>query len=60
MHRTLRPALPSWEEVIYAFMLRNAPKLATFFSLPNNGVVEIGRIVEIQASATRPIRDQAL
>ena len=47
VHRTLGPAMPHWQEAIYAFMLRNAATVAGFFRLPRNGVVEIGRIVEI-------------
>jgi KUP system potassium uptake protein len=47
IHRALGPALPLWQENIYAFMLRNAATMAGFFSLPRDGVVEIGRIIEI-------------
>jgi K+ transporter len=34
VHRTLGPALPLWQEKLYAFMLRNAATVAGFFSLP--------------------------
>ena len=47
IHRALGPAMPHWQEAIYAFMLRNAATVAGFFRLPHDGVVEIGRIVEI-------------
>jgi KUP system potassium uptake protein len=47
VHRTLGPAMSRWQEAIYAFMLRNAATVAGFFRLPRDGVVEIGRIVEI-------------
>jgi KUP system potassium uptake protein len=47
IHRALGPAMPRWQEAIYAFMLRNAATVAGFFRLPHDGVVEIGRIVEI-------------
>jgi KUP system potassium uptake protein len=47
IHRALGPALPLWQERIYAFMLRNAVTVAGFFRLPRDGVVEIGRIIEI-------------
>jgi KUP system potassium uptake protein len=47
VHRTLGRAMPLWQEEIYAFMLRNSATMAGFFSLPRDGVVEIGRIIEI-------------
>jgi KUP system potassium uptake protein len=47
VHRTLGPAMPRWQEEIYGFMVRNAATVAGFLSLPRDGVVEIGRIVEI-------------
>jgi KUP system potassium uptake protein len=47
IHRTTGPAMPLWQEVIYAFMLRNATTVAGFFRLPRDAVVEIGRLVEI-------------
>jgi KUP system potassium uptake protein len=47
IHRAEGPAMPAWQEVIFAFMMRNAATVAGFFSLPRSGVVEIGRLVEI-------------
>ena len=47
VHRTDGPAMPCWQEVIFGFMVRNAATVPGFFSLPRDGVVEIGRIVEI-------------
>ncbi len=47
VHRRVGPAMPRWQEAIYAFMVRNAGTVAGLFSLPRDGVVEIGRIVEI-------------
>ena len=39
--------MPMWQEMIFSFMIRNAATVAGVFSLPREGVVEIGRIVEI-------------
>ena len=47
IHRAVGTAMPLWQEMIYAFMVRNAVTVAGFFSLPRDGVVEIGRIIEI-------------
>ncbi len=47
VHRTLGGGMPFWQEAIFAFMMRNAATVAGFFSLPSDGVVEIGRIVEV-------------
>jgi KUP system potassium uptake protein len=47
VHRALKPAMPHWQEALYAFMLRNGVTVAGFFSLPDDGVVEIGRIIEL-------------
>jgi KUP system potassium uptake protein len=47
LHRTDGRGLPLWREVIFAFMLRNAAHPAEFFRLPREGVVEIGRQIEI-------------
>ncbi len=47
VHRPVGPAMPRWQEALYAFMDRNAATAAGFFSLPRDDVVEIGRIVEI-------------
>jgi KUP system potassium uptake protein len=47
IHRAVGGAMPLWQEYIYAFMVRNAATVAGFLSLPRDGVVEIGRIIEI-------------
>jgi KUP system potassium uptake protein len=47
VHRARGPAMPLWQEHIYAFMIRNAANVPGFFFLPRHGVVEIGRLVEI-------------
>jgi KUP system potassium uptake protein len=47
VHRARGPAMPLWQEHIYAFMIRNAANVPGFFFLPRKGVVEIGRLVEI-------------
>jgi KUP system potassium uptake protein len=47
IHRAVGPAMPLWQEMIYAFMLRNATTVSGFFNLPRDRVVEIGRLVEI-------------
>jgi KUP system potassium uptake protein len=45
--RTDGPGMPRWREAIYAFLLRNSAQAASFFRLPGQEVVEIGRQVEI-------------
>jgi KUP system potassium uptake protein len=47
LHRLDGHGLPLWLERIFAFMLRNSAQTASFFNLPKDGVVEIGRQVEI-------------
>jgi len=47
LHRTDGKGLPLWREAIFAFMLRNSTQSASYFNLPREGVVEIGRQVEI-------------
>jgi KUP system potassium uptake protein len=47
IHRAIGHAMPLWQEMIFAFMVRNAATVAGFLSLPRDGVVEIGRIIEI-------------
>ena len=47
LHRTDGKGLPLWVEAIFAFMLRNSAHSPDFFRLPREGVVEIGRQVEI-------------
>ena len=50
-HETVRHkitgGLPQWQEKIFAFMMRNSAHVTDFCALPNEGVVEIGRVVEI-------------
>ncbi len=47
LHRTDGKGLPLWREALFAFMMRNSSQAAGFFSLPREGVVEIGRQIEI-------------
>ncbi len=47
IHRAAGPAMPLWQQVIFAFLLRNAATVSGFFRLPREKVVEIGRLVEI-------------
>jgi KUP system potassium uptake protein len=47
LHRLDGHGMPLWLERIFAFMLRNSAQTASFFNLPKDGVVEIGRQVEI-------------
>ena len=47
LHRTDGKGLPLWREALFAFMLRNSSQATGFFSLPREGVVEIGRQIEI-------------
>ena len=47
MHRLDGHGLPTWMEEVFSFMLRNSATVAGFFRLPREGVVEIGRQVEI-------------
>jgi KUP system potassium uptake protein len=39
--------LPSWQERMFVLMERNAVHVSDFFSLPNDQVFEIGRVVAI-------------
>jgi KUP system potassium uptake protein len=39
--------LPLWQEELFAIMERNASHVSDFFSLPNEGLVEIGRQIAI-------------
>jgi KUP system potassium uptake protein len=39
--------LPSWQERLFVLMERNAVHVSDFFSLPNDQVFEIGRVVAI-------------
>ena len=47
LHRLDGHGIPLWMEAIFSFMMRNSATVASFFHLPREGVVEIGRQVEI-------------
>jgi KUP system potassium uptake protein len=47
LHKERGPALPHWQEVLFAAMLRNASHVTDYFRLPSEQVVEIGRQVSI-------------
>ena len=47
LHRLDGHGIPTWMEEVFSFMLRNSTTVASFFHLPRQGVVEIGRQVEI-------------
>jgi KUP system potassium uptake protein len=47
LHRLDGHGIPLWMEQVFSFMLRNSTSVASFFHLPRQGVVEIGRQVEI-------------
>jgi KUP system potassium uptake protein len=47
LHKERGPALPHWQEALYAAMLRNASHVTDYFRLPSEQVVEIGRQVSI-------------
>jgi KUP system potassium uptake protein len=47
MRRLDGRGLPTWMAAMFGFMLRNSATVAGFFRLPREGVVEIGRQVEI-------------
>jgi KUP system potassium uptake protein len=47
LHRLDGHGIPGWMEEVFSFMLRNSATVAGFFRLPREGVVEIGRQVEI-------------
>ena len=44
---SLWPALPRWQERIYAFMTRNAVRAPDYFLIPPSQVVELGTKVEM-------------
>jgi KUP system potassium uptake protein len=46
-HHAAGPALPRWQAALFGFMVRNATTVGDYMRLPRDGVVEIGRIVEI-------------
>jgi KUP system potassium uptake protein len=47
LHRLDGHGIPAWMEEVFSFMMRNSATVASFFRLPREGVVEIGRQVEI-------------
>jgi KUP system potassium uptake protein len=47
LHRRHGPAMPLWQERIFAAMLRNASHVTDYFRLPSEQVVEIGRQISI-------------
>jgi KUP system potassium uptake protein len=47
LHRERGPAMPHWQEAIFAAMLRNASHVTDYFRLPSEQVVEIGRQISI-------------
>jgi len=47
LHRRQGPAMPHWQERIFAAMARNASHVTDYFWLPRDQVVEIGRQVLI-------------
>jgi len=47
VHRERGPALPIWQEEIYAALQRNASHVTDYFRLPSRQVVEIGRQISI-------------
>jgi KUP system potassium uptake protein len=47
LHKERGPALPHWQEMMFAAMLRNASHVTDYFRLPSEQVVEIGRQVSI-------------
>jgi KUP system potassium uptake protein len=47
LHRQRGAALPHWQEMLFAAMVRNASHVTDYFRLPTEQVVEIGRQVLI-------------
>jgi KUP system potassium uptake protein len=47
LHKERGPAMPHWQEALFAAMLRNASHVTDYFRLPSEQVVEIGRQVSI-------------
>ena len=47
LHRRDGPAMPHWQERIFAAMVRNASHVTDYFRLPSEQVVEIGRQISI-------------
>ena len=44
---SLRPDLSSWEEVLFAFLSRNAVRASDYFGIPPQRVVELGTRIEV-------------
>lgn len=44
---SLRPDLSGWEEVLFAFLSRNAVRASDYFGVPPQRVVELGTRVEV-------------
>lgn len=47
VHREDGRGMAAWEESLYAAMVRNSTHVSDFFHLPNDRVVEVGRLVAI-------------
>jgi KUP system potassium uptake protein len=47
LHRQRGPAMPHWQERIFAAMVRNSSHVTDYFRLPSEKVVEIGRQISI-------------
>ena len=47
LHKERGPALPHWQEALFAAMSRNASHVTDYFRLPSEQVVEIGRQISI-------------
>jgi KUP system potassium uptake protein len=47
LHRQRGPAMPHWQEQIFAAMVRNSSHVTDYFRLPSEKVVEIGRQISI-------------
>ncbi len=47
VHRQRGPALPHWQEALFAIMARNASHVTDYFRMPSRQVVEIGRQISI-------------
>jgi KUP system potassium uptake protein len=47
LHKERGPALPHWQEMMFAAVLRNASHVTDYFRLPSEQVVEIGRQISI-------------
>jgi KUP system potassium uptake protein len=47
LHRQRGEAMPHWQEMLFAAMMRNATHVTDYFRLPSESVVEIGRQIAI-------------